>query len=132
MFDRFVGVPYRDRGRDFDGADCWGLLWLVYRDLRGIELPSYSERYVTASDRKAMAALIAAELDPWQPVAEPDARTFDGVLMKQGGFPRHIGVVTSPGMMLHVEQGRASCIERYRSSPIVHRVVGFYRYREHE
>lgn len=63
IFDRFVGIPYLDKGRSIVGSDCWGLLFQVYRELRGIELPSYAERYVTGSDRAAMARLIAGELD---------------------------------------------------------------------
>jgi cell wall-associated NlpC family hydrolase len=129
---RFVGLPYIDKGRGFDGCDCWGLLWLVYRDLRGVELPSYAERYVTGADRAAMAALIADELDPWTEIAAGQEHAFDGVLMREGRAIRHIGIVTEPGLLLHVQDGQSSQIERYRSGPLKHRVVGFYRYRDHE
>ena len=62
-FDRFVGIPYADKGRG-DSVDCWGLVWRVFHEMRGITLPSYAERYVTAHDRAAMAELIAGELAP--------------------------------------------------------------------
>lgn len=130
MFDRFVGIPYLDRGRSIVGCDCWGLLWLVYRELRGVELPSYSERYVTGADRGEMARLIAGELDDWQEIPATEEQRFDGVLMREGSFPRHIGVVVAPGQMLHVERGQTSRIERYRSGMLAPRVVGFYRLRD--
>jgi cell wall-associated NlpC family hydrolase len=130
MFDRFVGIPYLDKGRGIAGCDCWGLVCMAFRELRGIELPSYAERYVTASDRLAMARLIAGELDNWQEVG--DEQTFDAVLIREGNFPRHIGLVTSPGMVLHVEPGETSRIERCRSGILKNRIVGFYRYRDHE
>lgn len=129
IFDRFVGIPYLDRGRSIVGVDCWGLLFLVYRELRGIELPSYAERYVTGSDRVAMARLIAGELDDWQEIEAGEERTFDGVLMREGNFPRHIGVVTQPGMVLHVFDGQTSRIERYRSGILANRIAGFYRFK---
>lgn len=132
IFDRFVGIPYLDKGRSVVGCDCWGLLYQVYRELRGIELPSYAERYVTGSDRKAMARLIAGELDDWQEIPKGGERTFDGVLMREGSFPRHIGIVTAPGMLLHVQSGETSRIERYRSGILANRVVGFYRFKAHE
>jgi cell wall-associated NlpC family hydrolase len=130
-FDRFVGIPYADKGRG-PAYDCWGLLAAVMRELRGIELPSYSDQYVTADDRKALAALIADELDPWDEIAAGQEQAFDAVLMREGRFPRHIGIVTEPGRLLHVSAGETSMIERYREGPLKHRVVGFYRYRTHE
>ncbi|UFS77227.1 C40 family peptidase [Tardiphaga sp. 37S4] len=102
------------------------------RELRGIELPSYSDQYVTADDRKALAALIADELDPWDEIAPGQEQPFDAVLMREGRFPRHVGIVTEPGRLLHVSSGETSIIERYREGPLKHRVVGFYRYRTHE
>lgn len=131
-FSPFVGIPYVDKGRDYSGADCWGLKWIVYRDVLGIELPSYSESYVTGADRVAMARLITGELDEWIEVSAGDERPFDGVLMREGAFLRHIGVVTTPGRLLHVQPGMTSCIERYRAGLLANRVVGFYRYRDHE
>lgn len=131
-FSAFVGIPYIDKGRDYTGADCWGLKRLVYRDMLGIELPAYSDRYVTAADRAAIARFIAGELDEWVEISPGQERTFDSVLMREGQFPRHVGMVTAPGQLLHVQPGMTSCIERYRSGLIANRVVGFYRYRDHE
>jgi cell wall-associated NlpC family hydrolase len=54
------------------GVDCYGLLRLVFRELRGIELPSLVERYQTAADAAAIAALIDGELDPWDEIAAGD------------------------------------------------------------
>ncbi len=127
MFDRFVGLPYADKGRG-DAVDCWGLVCRVFLELRGIALPSYSESYVTAEDRAAVAALICGELDPWLPIAPGEEQPFDCVLMREMGFPRHVGVVTQPGMLLHVQRGETSLIERYRAGPLKFRVVGFYRF----
>lgn len=132
IFDRFVGIPYLDKGRSVDGLDCWGLVHLIFREVRSIELPSYAERYITAADRLAMARLIAGELGDWEEIEAGQERAFDGVLMREGKFPRHIGIVTSPGMVLHVQQGETSRIERYRSGILANRIVGFFRHRDHE
>jgi cell wall-associated NlpC family hydrolase len=130
MFDRFVGVPWVDKGRDVTGADCWGLLRLVIRELRGVELPSYSDRYVTAVDRRALDALIGGEMTPWQEIPAGDERALDAVLMREGRFLRHVGLVVEPGRLLHVSQGSTSVIERYRGGLLKMRVVGFFRYRD--
>lgn len=128
--DRFVGIPWADKGRDVTGADCWGLLWLVMREMRGIALPSYSDQYVTADDRRALDALIAGELSPWQEIERGAELPFDAVLMREGRFLRHVGLVVEPGRLLHVSRNSTSVIERYREGLLKTRVVGFYRYRD--
>lgn len=126
-FEHFVGLSYADKGRG-PAFDCWGLVQFVFCEMCGIDLPSYSEAYVTAADRRAIADLIAGELDPWTEIAAGTEQTFDCVLMSEGRVPRHVGVVTAPGRLLHVSEGITSRIEPYRTGPLRHRVVGFYRY----
>jgi cell wall-associated NlpC family hydrolase len=127
-FDAFIGIPYVDRGRDVAGCDCYGLLRLVYA-ARGIDLPSHDDRYATAADAAAMDRLIAGELDDWREVERGTERALDGVLIREGRYVRHIGVVTSPGKVLHVQPGGTSRIEPYRVGLLAQRVVGFYRHR---
>jgi len=128
--DPFVGIPYLDRGRTIEGCDCYGLLRLVMAELRGVELPSFSDLYVTAADIHAIACLVEGGLDQWDRVAAGKEQAFDGVLMRRGRDIRHIGVVIEPGRLLHVDRGQTSRIERYRPpAPLAARVVGFYRFR---
>lgn len=126
--DRFVGLPYLDRGRSVEGVDCWGLVWLVYREVRGIDLPSYSDRYVTAADRQAMAELIGAELGPWNEIHASTRQIFDVVLMREGKFPRHVGLIVGRDAMLHAEPNTTSCIARLSSPLIRNRIVGLFRH----
>ncbi len=72
----YIGLPYRDHGRDRSGVDCWGLAVLVYRDVLGIELPSYAEGYVSTNERAEIADLIAErqQVGPW--VSGGKAREF--------------------------------------------------------
>jgi hypothetical protein len=48
-FDRYIGIPWIDRGRGIAGCDCYGLLRLVLSELRGVELPSLSDLYTSAA-----------------------------------------------------------------------------------
>lgn len=128
LFDRFIGIPYLDRGRSLAGVDCYGLVRLVYRELRGIDLPSYIERYVMGADLAAIESLIAGALDRWALIEQSSETAFDAVLLREGAHPTHIGMVVTPGKMLHVPRGETSRIERYRAGRWQHRIAGFYRY----
>lgn len=128
LFDPFVGLAWADKGRG-EAVDCWGLVHKVFADLRGIDLPSYGERYATAADRRALAGLIDGELDAWREIQPGSELRFDAVLMRKGAFASHVGIVTDPGLVLHVSAGETSVIERYRSGVLARRVVGFFRFK---
>jgi cell wall-associated NlpC family hydrolase len=126
--DEFVGIPWRDKGRDRDGCDCWGLIVLVYRERRKIDLPHFHDDYVTAADNRAITRLLAHHSEPFEEITERDVQPLDVVMMLDGGKERHIGLVARRGFVLHVgmELG-ASRIESYRSIRLKNRVSRFLR-----
>ena len=128
LLDDFVGVPWRDRGRDRNGCDCWGLARLVYRERLGIDLPSYVDDYASTADRSALDGLIRGEREPWRPVTADAAELFDVVLLRER--PWHIGVVAGAGLMLHMPRGQTSTIEPYRTGRHRLRIDGLYRHED--
>src|SRR5262245_60853565 len=79
---KYVGLPFKDFGRDFGGVDCWGLVRLVLARECGVAVPTYGE--ISARDLIRVTSTIAhdADADPWLPVARQDVRPFDVVLMR--------------------------------------------------
>lgn len=130
QLDRLVGIPYARGGRDAHGCDCWGLVRLAMRSAAGVELPSFGERYEPDDDGAALAALIAGLREPWIAVEGGQERALDCVLFRQGRHISHIGILAAPGLVLHVDQGQCSRIERYRQEPLRRRLAGFYRHIE--
>lgn len=126
MLSDFVGIPFLEQGRALKGADCWGLLCLVYRRELALELPSYSGAYVTTQDRATIAGLLAGGMGDWREVDADAARPLDAVLMREGGQACHVGVMAPAGLVLHTEPGRASIMVPLWK--IRRRVVGFYRH----
>lgn len=129
MFAAYVGLPWLERGRDRAGLDCWGLFTLVYRERFGIDLPSFADAYLTTADRAALVDLIEGGMGPWREVPAGEEHAGDGVMMTMSGAPHHVGVVTRPGFVLHIENGKAgSIIEDYRLARLRRRVLGFWRH----
>lgn len=130
----FVGLPYRDHGRDFDGCDCWGLVRLVYRDQAGIELPSYDEAYASIAERREIAAIVAEEeaSPTWTLITwdwrSAEAARLDIAVFVDGAYGRHVGIVLKPGLMLHLARRDCSKIESYRDTRWADRLTGIHRH----
>lgn len=123
----FVGLPWLAGGRTRAGIDCWGAVYLVYHSLLGINLPSYD-----GSDPAALAGnaslFDAAAKEPWHIVPMGNEREFDVGLFRVGQHPCHVGIVTRPARMLHIQDGGMSRIEHYGFGAWAHRLLGFYRH----
>lgn len=110
--DPYVGLSHRAKGRERSGLDCYGLLRLVWLDVAGFEMP----RFDGADDPALVIAREARRFDLVEPAA---VRPLDAVRMytdicvagRWQRAPIHLGVVVTPGLVLHIEQGRTSRIE---------------------
>ncbi|ADZ70129.1 C40 family peptidase [Polymorphum gilvum] len=121
----FVGLDYLDLGRTAKGVDCWGLVRLALA-AHGIEVPSYAGAYGSTAERAEIAALIDGAKPDWHRVAS--ARELDVVTFRRGRLESHCGLVVRPGLMLHVSEGKASCIESYLDDHWTRRLTGFWRH----
>ncbi|MDB5620505.1 NlpC/P60 family protein [Tardiphaga sp.] len=128
----YVGMPWKDMGRERDGVDCWGLFRLPYIDLHGIELPAYADGWTSSADRAEVAAILANDSRqwPWVPVMVGDAREFDMAVFRRGGMETHVGLVIGAGAVLHAVAGHSSYVERFDRGPWKHRLAGIYRHIE--
>ncbi len=126
--NKYVGLPFAEFGAARDGINCWGLVVLVYADELGIVLPTYRESYVSLEERAVIAALVDGErADPvWRPVTS--ARSFDVVTFRRGTLETHVGIVVSPGLMLHVTADDQAKLEHYTGGQWSHRLTGTYRH----
>lgn len=126
----YVGLPWQFAGRSRDSVDCWGLLWLVYRDVLGIEIASYAEETTDAPEREQIASLMAGELvkSPWVDVPPGQEREFDMAVFKRAGIDSHVGVVIEPGRMLHITSGTESRVERFDQGRWKPKLIALHRH----
>lgn len=127
LWEDFVGIPFKDKGRDFDGADCWGLFRLVYLHALDINLPLYLGGYNGRADKHGIAALIEEGRRTWVEVPEGKEKVYDAVLMSIQGY-QHLGLIVEKGLMLHMPRDSFSTCERYDTMRYQNVIEGFYRY----
>lgn len=147
--DDYVGLPWKNGGRERTGLDCWGLVRLVAAERFGATLPAYDEtvwreretRRDQVESNAELAAFMSGErVKGWQPVWEAAAATKDEplgggkvaagdvVLIRNLGAPIHVGIVVAPGHMLHIEEEIDAMCVPYDDGRTASRVVGFYRW----
>lgn len=125
----YVGIPYKALGREKDGLDCWGLLYVVQKEVFGLDIGEYGGvGFEKGCDRKALSEFMDRHRCEWERVAPGKERVGDGILLRAMGAPIHVGIVVAPGWMLHCEQNVEACIEQYTGVRWGRRVEGIYRY----
>jgi cell wall-associated NlpC family hydrolase len=126
----YVGLPWQFAGRSRDGVDCWGLLWLVYRDVLKVEVASYARATIDAPEREQIATLMAGELvkSPWVDVQPGQEREFDMAVFKRAGIDSHVGIVVEPGRMLHITHGAESRVERSDQGRWKSKLIALHRH----
>jgi probable lipoprotein NlpC len=127
---KYVGLPFRDKGRDAGGVDCWGLIYLIYRDEFRIEVPRYTERYASALERAEVSRLIQGESLGWRPVPLWEAALGDVLVLRVAGQPWHCALGIEWPWFLHSFKGTDSCIEAATHGLWAHRIEGTYRHQQ--
>lgn len=123
--DKYIGLPYQENGRTWQGVDCWGLARLFYKHELNIQLPDYSDLY-SGSWNEQIASLINHHKDSWQEISDP--QVGDLCLFNIYGEPTHIGVYCGNNSFLHSREGKDSVIETLSSVSWKKRFQGFFRY----
>jgi len=125
----FIGLPYKDHGRDWDGIDCWGLVCLAKRELSSTILPAY-EDYESATNFVELDSLIGSKKDDFESV-EFGSHTFgDIITFRVAGLVCHVGFVLDGSRMLHTLEGHNSAVESFDRMLWKKRIDGVYRWKD--
>lgn len=124
---KVIGAPFLVRGRDYTGVDCYGLVYLAYRDVYGLELPLRTDYESIRPSASLQAYVIEGRDRAWRPVDKP--LPGDVVLLRCGAVPVHCALALGQGdWMLHTENGSEAVLEKYTDPLWANRVEGFWRH----
>jgi cell wall-associated NlpC family hydrolase len=126
--DDYIRIPFEELGRSRQGADCWGLACIIFKEERGIELPSLLG-YSDTKDKVKISDIIRSESMCWELVEKGKESKFDIAVFRMLGQPMHIGIVIRHGLMIHCERGSGVHLtEYYKERQWDKRLEGFFRY----
>jgi len=115
----YIGIPYKARGRDREGLDCWGFVCLYHREQLGIELPTYEY----GKGANEIAQTVAERLCEW---AEDPEGTL--ILLRQFKVASHVGVVEGKHFY-HCEEGTGVVRVPLDDPRWKSRIIGRYSYK---
>lgn len=81
----YIGLPFKEHGRDRAGLDCWGLVRLVMSEQLDLHVPSYATSYSHTTDVAAISELIERVSGGWRQVTAQDETLGDVVVMRLRG-----------------------------------------------
>lgn len=128
--NQYIGVPYKSRGRDFKGADCYGILCLVYEHEMGVMLPEHE--YCNATKPRENKQVFQEGKEVWQEIPREEVKPLDVVSFNVTGVEAHIGIIIDPksGIFLHTLSQHDSGLGRLDSLMWDKRIAGFYRHHD--
>jgi cell wall-associated NlpC family hydrolase len=129
--DKYALVPFVDNGRSMKGADCWGLVGLVYARELVLIVQDYSGDYDGTKDHARITSLIEFERPKWDPIADGEQREFDLISLRIEDRPWHVGIVLDQENMIHTlpEIGVNVISYRVDTPNWKNAIDGFYRWR---
>ena len=103
FISHWVGRPYRVRGNDESGIDCWALVVRYYLYVLGVTLDnSYDDDIAGGFDNEIKSGA-------WEPCDKSDAGVVF-MAFDQLGEPRHVGIVVGGGdLIMHSRKTRVQC-----------------------
>lgn len=125
---KYIGIPYLDKGRDFTGCDCYGLLMLYYKNELGIDIPDVN---ISAKEpRRSLAKYLEEIQKHWRelPYPEPNAGVAMCLNPEHPMMVTHFGVMIDEKRMLHTYENTNSHIVEINHPTVRNQIKGFYRW----
>ncbi len=118
VYTKYIGLKYKNLGRDFDGVDCYGLLYLFYKNELNIILPDFAAlNYEKEWYRRKEDHILNNIGNTWIKVDRP-YKVYDGLVFFLGtkNVANHIALYVGKNQILHIYENITSRIDILDSS----------------
>lgn len=123
--NKYIKIPFKSHGRDFNGCDCYGLVRLVLKEEFSKTLPDFWE-YNAPDDFQVLQGLFDENTPLLSAKKVEEPKEGDVVLYKFRGYTSHIAVYVGQGRILHILKGIDSCCVPVEHGILKGRVEGYY------
>lgn len=110
-FNKYIGIPYVNHGRDQSGSDCFGIVKMILEKEFKVDVPEWIDQ-----DEPDFSRFKKAD--------EPEVGSIG--LFKFAGVPAHVGIYIGDGRVLHVMPNETACAEKLKSRRLDGKLDGWY------
>jgi cell wall-associated NlpC family hydrolase len=113
-FSKYVNLKFKYKGRDFNGVDCYGLVWLVLKNERQIELPEYEYSKKWYLEGKNYIVEIKNDIANWGSTDIDKIKPFDVILFYNSPnkiVVNHMGLYIGNNKFIHVNESHNSLLD---------------------
>jgi cell wall-associated NlpC family hydrolase len=111
-FSKYINIKYKHKGRDFTGCDCFGLIYIIYKQERNIELPNYLDInygcYLNEKEEDHIEKLYDYNTKNKWIIATLPYRLWDCLIFyasQKKVVADHIGMYIGDGKFIHTSAG---------------------------
>lgn len=124
---KYIQIPYKLNGRDFNGCDCYGLLVLYFKVELGIDLLDYKLALANANSLTDTRYMLENAHNDFIKIEDP--RKNDVVMVCNGSrTPNHCGIVLDNGLFIHTLEGVGCAISKLKTWN--KRIYSFHRHKD--
>lgn len=101
-YNNYIGIPWVCGKSSFDGADCWGLVSMVYMDLFNVQLAHFEVNDID-DPVKTMQKIeeIRDTSNSWKKTTTPNDGDVVMMISRKTLRPEHVGVYIGNNQILH-------------------------------
>lgn len=92
-----VGIPYKTLGRSVDGLDCWGCVWLYYKEVLGTILPLHP---LEPTNIIACQKTYEQQKSNYTQVTQPQDGDIITFSTRKPNYVSHVGVYVGNGLFM--------------------------------
>jgi len=101
-YNKYIGIPWVCGGSTEEGADCWGIVKMVYKDLLNIEIGHYNVSEINNSEKTSdKIEMVRDSTQDWIQTENPAINDVIMMVNRMTGRPEHVGIFIGKGKVLH-------------------------------
>ena len=122
-WEKYIGIPFVNRGRSAAGVDCGGLCMMVYRQELNKAIAEFDQHYIAWRIREAGQGIAYVRERSFTRVGAPEP--FAVAIFSRAG-PYHVGICIDRERLLHAKNHEHVKVQRLVEMTDYHNLEGFY------